>query len=416
MKNSQTMGVVDNRLDQVVEADQEKRSPIQIRTLGKFDVIKEGKSLVENAVGSKKLWELYQFMFSNREKTFSPDSLMNQLWVDEDYSDPRSTLRRQMFRLRKLLGEDETKDQMTSILFVNGFYLWNKQIPIELDADLFIQYINEADVLRHVDDSKALEYYELAIEMYKDDYLPQCDKLHWVFSIRNHLRHAFLDAVMHAASLMKQFENYAKLIALAEKAIQIDFYEEAFHYILMETKLIKGEYKNVLEHYQFVIGQYKQEMGIEPSNELKKLYQQVLQSHQVISTKQTISEAFDMNKEHKNAYYCEPDIFKAIFELELRRCEREGVICSLGVLTFDKHKSASNAQCEVIMKRLKTHLLQHLRKGDALSQWNRQQMIVLLSGVDSSMTQKILQRILEKESLFDVISISQATELKELSK
>lgn len=64
-----------------------------IYTLGRFDVIKEDVSLVASASGSKKIWELYKFMLTYRDRAFTPESLMDQLWVSESYNDPRSTLR-----------------------------------------------------------------------------------------------------------------------------------------------------------------------------------------------------------------------------------------------------------------------------------------------------------------------------------
>jgi two-component SAPR family response regulator len=411
MKNTQVMDKPSYKEESTKET---QRESIKIITLGNFDVIKNGASLVQTSMSSKKLWELYQFMFTNRERAFTPEALMNQLWIDQDYSDPRSTLRRQMFRLRKLLGEDNIKEDMTSIVFVNGFYQWNNLLPVEFDVDLFTQYLKEAESFSRTDEAKALQYYERAIELYRDDYLPQCMEIHWVFPVRNRLKHKFFDAALKAAGIMKQLEYYAKIIVLAEKAIQVDFYEEAFHFILMEAKLIKGEYKSIIDHYQFMVEQYKQELGIEPSEDIKRLYQQVLQSHQSLSSKETIHQAFDITKDHKNAYYCEPDIFKAIFELESRRSERDGLLCSLGVLNIDKHKVKSPSQCEIYLRRLKTSLSNYLRKGDALTQWNREQMIVLLSGADSAITRKILHRILEKENLLEVFVVSQATELKEL--
>ena len=66
-----------------------------IHTLGRFDVIKDGHSLVMSSSGSKKIWELYKFMLTHRDRAFTPETLMDQLWVSESYSDPRSTLRRQ---------------------------------------------------------------------------------------------------------------------------------------------------------------------------------------------------------------------------------------------------------------------------------------------------------------------------------
>lgn len=393
---------------------QSNNSLYRITTLGKFDVIKNGKSLVEGSGGSKKLWELYQFMFSNRERSFSPETLMDQLWTDADYSDPRSTLRRQMFRLRKLLGEDDIDENSNSILFKNGYYEWNSKVIVELDSDLFLIEIKKAENYLEQSTEHALIHYERGISLYQNDYLPQCNELHWVFPIRNKYRHMFVDAVVQTAELMKRVEKYRDLIALAEKAIGIDFYEEAFHYILIEAKWFCGEYKSIIDHYQHMLARFKQEMGIEPSRELKELYSKVTHSQQIITNSESINIAFDTKKEFKNAYYCEPSIFKAIFELELRKSERDGSQCSIGVITLDYNRKITIGQNDLYMKQLKNLLESHLRKGDAFTQWNSQQMVVLLFAVGRNMTVKVLERILEKENIKMFMNISQVSEISEL--
>lgn len=79
---------------------------LNVYTLGRFEVVRDGISLIMNSAGSKKIWELFKFMLTHKDRSFTPESLMDHLWVSEEYSDPRSTLRKQMHRLRKTLGED----------------------------------------------------------------------------------------------------------------------------------------------------------------------------------------------------------------------------------------------------------------------------------------------------------------------
>ena len=134
-----------------------------IYTLGRFDVIKEDISLVMSSSGSKKIWELYKFMLTYRDRAFTPEALMDQLWVSESYSDPRSTLRRQMHRLRQALLEDRSEDCEKTLLFSNGYYRWNHQIPIALDTERFEDYAEEGDRLKTSAPEAALEAYRSAL-------------------------------------------------------------------------------------------------------------------------------------------------------------------------------------------------------------------------------------------------------------
>lgn len=145
-----------------------------VSTLGNFDVIKNGHSLITSTSTSKKIWELYKFMLTHRDRSFTPEALLDQLWIYEEYNDPRSTLRRQMHRLRQTLQEDSKNDEETTILYVNGYYKWNAQIELILDADLLEMHLKEGDSLKIPNPGSALEAYTKAIDLYLGDYLPEC--------------------------------------------------------------------------------------------------------------------------------------------------------------------------------------------------------------------------------------------------
>ena len=155
-----------------------ENSKFIVYTLGRFDVIKDGNSLVMSSSGSKKLWELYKFMLTHRDRSFTPETLMDQLWVSESYSDPRSTLRRQMHRLRQSLLEEDAKENFNTIHFTNGYYKWNELLEYEIDVDLFESLIRQGDVCTVTAPQNALGYYLEALSYYYGDYLPDCFDQH----------------------------------------------------------------------------------------------------------------------------------------------------------------------------------------------------------------------------------------------
>ena len=67
----------------VLSPKSKQASNIMVYTLGKFDVIKDDNSLMMSSAGSKKIWELYKFMLTHRDRAFTPETLMDQLWVSE---------------------------------------------------------------------------------------------------------------------------------------------------------------------------------------------------------------------------------------------------------------------------------------------------------------------------------------------
>lgn len=382
-----------------------------INTLGRFDVIKGDRSLVRASSGSKKIWELYKFMLTHRGRSFTPETLMDQLWISEEYNDPRSTLRQQMHRLRQALLEDDCRDEEKTLSFTSGYYRWNENASLQLDTQFFEDLIRQGDALKDTSAELALEAYETALSLYHGDYLPDCVDQHWVFPIRNHLRRQFLRTVLNVIELLKYTRAGDGILPLCQRAIQIDIYEEAFHLNLMEALLNKGDQKQALEHYEYITAFYYREMGLKPSDEMRGLYKRMLKGQHTIQSEESLYDALESDEPLENAFFCEPEVFKSIYELERRRCQRTGVNFSIGVLTVTPQKGYTYSQEELRKKHLKQQLLERLRIGDTFTKWNEYQFVVLLPGVDAALTQNVLNRVLDQDESNPTIAVKQIMNL-----
>lgn len=382
----------------------------KITTLGKFDVVKGDHSLVMSFSSSKKIWELYKFMLTYKDRSFTPESLLDQLWVNQDYSDPKATLRRQMHRLRKALDEVGS-DKNNTILFSNGYYYWNNTINIALDTHSFTDYINKGNSILNKDSQAALALYYQALDLYKGDYLPECFDQHWVYSIRNQYRRQLLTMILQMIDILKTSNSYDEILQICQKGIQIDMYEEIFQLNFMETLCQLGQHRQALDHYNYITNFYNREMGIEPSLEFKTLHKRMLMNSHNISSQKSLSEIFETEVTLNNAYYCEPNVFKSLYELERRRHERIDVSLGIGIITFNFQEQYTSSQNELRIRQLIDHLLTHLRKGDTFTRWNDHQLAVLLNGVDAWQTEIILNRVLKLSLNFISFTVNQIQEL-----
>ncbi len=382
-----------------------------VNTLGQFDVIKNGCSLIMNSAGSKKIWELFKFMLTHKDRSFTPESLMDHLWVSEEYSDPRSTLRKQMHRLRKTLGEDGIDESQRTILFTNGYYRWNDQISIKMDAEIFENYVKNGDDQKETSPGVALKSYKDALNLYVGDYLPECTSQYWVYAARNHYRRLYLKTVMNMIDLLKAREAYDEILELCQKAIQIDVYEEVFHINLLEAFMVSGEFRQAFEHYEYITGFYEREMGISPSDEMRAIYKRLLASQSRAKVESNFCDVLEKDICYDNAFYCEPEVFKSIYELERRRSQRQNTCFSVGIITVNPIKGYTYSQNELRMNRIKQLLLKQLRKGDIVTYWNYRQLAVLLPGVNDELTEKVLKRIINPEKEDAAIIINQVDKL-----
>ncbi|SFH88200.1 DNA-binding transcriptional activator of the SARP family [Tindallia magadiensis] len=371
-----------------------KCDQINITTLGNFDVIKGDQSLLSMHPGSKKIWELFKFMLTYRGRSFTPESLVDALWPTEDYSDPRGALRRQMHRLRQLLHESGVEHQCgTLIVFRNGYYQWNTDSVTYVDCELFEKAIEKADSFKRSDPVKALLHYREAVSLYKGEYLPDCSEHQWVFSVRNLYRRLFLKAILALGELTSSQEDYQAFLPICEKAIQLDYYEEDFHLLYMDTLMYVGEKKTALQHYEQVTGFLYHEMGVKPSNAMKSMYKRILSTQEVHNSLDSLHAELEKNTTSETAFFCEPTIFRSIYELEWRRSERDGYQTVIGLLTIT-NLDINESLNKNMLKDFGSHLIRSLRKGDVVTKWNNTQFLVLLPGLTEDLMNQVVSRIL----------------------
>ncbi|SDY80386.1 BTAD domain-containing putative transcriptional regulator [Tindallia californiensis] len=375
-----------------------KCDQVSITTLGSFDVFKGGQSLISMHPGSKKIWELFKFMLTYRGRSFTPEALVEALWPTEDYADPRGALRRQMHRLRQFFHESGAEHQCgTLIIFKNGYYQWNSDSLTSVDCELFEKAIEKADSFKKSDPSTALQHYREAVSLYHGEYLPDCSEHQWVFSVRNLYRRLFLKAILALGELTSSQKDYQAFLPICEKAIQLDYYEEDFHLLYMNTLMHVGEKKTALQHYEQITGFLYHEMGIKPSSAMKSMYKRILSTQEVHNSLDSLHAELEKSTTSETAFFCEPTVFRSIYELEWRRSERDGYQTVIGLLTIAA--SVFNESLDKnMLKDFGSHLIRSLRKGDVVTKWNNTQFLVLLPGLTEDLMNQVISRILTSYS------------------
>ena len=189
-------------MSQVMKKIDDRENVLKIYTLGRFLVKRGDTVLSDQSHRSYRLWELFQYLVTNRNKSFLPESIAENLWPDNDYSEPRQAVRTQICRLRKLLKDEE--DDSEYISFVQGCYQWNNKQKIWLDVDEFERLYHLAKAKEDDNYLQAIELYYEAVSLYQGEYLPGAMFNEWVIPVRNYYRNLFLQCVVDFANLLKK--------------------------------------------------------------------------------------------------------------------------------------------------------------------------------------------------------------------
>ncbi len=373
-----------------------------IYTLGKF-LIRQGDQVIsENTNRSKRMWEIFKFILSYRDKVFFPESILESIWPERDYSDPATIMRAHMFRLRQALKiEEKDRSLAANLVLTQGCYHWENRVSCWIDSDEFESLAGKADDLATKQPEEAINLYKKAIDLYKGEYLPESSFSEWIIPLRTYYHDIFLECVFSLSVLLKSKHAYKEIIKLCEQALKIDYYEEKIHIKLMEALVEEGLNARARAHYNEATLAFYRELGVKPSDEMKKLYRMVgLETGSYELDLATIQEGLKGKEVVSGAYFCDTELFRYFYNLERMRSERSGKSVFLSLLTLVRpdYSSPRQEELKAAMQYLQETIKDSLRKGDIVTRWNEAQFLLLLPGLNREQAANVLDRIEKKYS------------------
>lgn len=372
---------------------------LEIYSLGQFMVKKGDENLSESSNKSYRLWSLFKYFLTYRNKTIPSDTLLEVLWPEEESDLSQQALRTLVYRLRKLLSKETEMQNQQYITFTQGGYCWNDSAPYWLDAEEFENLYNKGLKISQKNPYDAINSFKKAFSYYKGDYLPDITCYDWVIPLRNYYRRIYLDIIWELKKILTKKGRHDEIIKICEKALLIEPFEESLHQYYVEALLNEGKIKDAQAHYEYITSLFYRELGVKPSNELRNLYRRIKNSNEGIEMDlSSIQESLEERQVGSSAFCCDPDTFRFFYKLESRRLLRTGKVVFLGLLTLtnpDYSLPQGNTLKESMNKLLEI-LKKNLRKGDVICQWNEAQCLLLLPGLNFEQARQVLKRIKDK--------------------
>lgn len=373
---------------------------LYISTFGGFDVKVENQSVLKKSSRTYKLYKLFEYFITFRNRKLLPETIMDNLRSDRESSDPKNVLRTQIFRLRQIIKtffpDELDESDYLSINFINGYYCLETGEKATLDIDEFESLINQGDLECNNNIENAITLYENALSLYKGSYLSDNAYEVWLVPARNYYQRLYLKTLYRLIDLLNKKNDNDAVIELCEKSLLLEPYEENIHIALMEAMTKLGRAKSAIEHYDYAVNLLEKEMDIKPSakfiNSLDKIQNNV-------SYKKDIDFS-DINKKldfgiSTGAVKCNFEYFKFLFNIQKRKalrndeCDYLSIITLIGVedkcKAFDESSELSNNLTRLLMF--------SLRKGDIFTFWNDNQILLMLHDVRGDGTKRVEERI-----------------------
>ena len=253
--------------------------PLKIATLGRFEVLKDGKRAGSGRKVQRKPLLLLKALIAFGGSKVPEEKITDLLWPDSDGDAAHSAFSTTLQRLRAL-GNDKA-------LVLNERQLSLDHRFCSIDAWSFERTYDRADALwraaadqsgdkRRDVEADAYCDGEKALNLYHGHFLPNDTEQVWTAAYRERLRNKFLRLVLQQGVYLEESTQWLKAVATFERGLETDELAEEFyqHLIICYQRLDqKAKAVRVYENCRTI---FNSALGIAPSEQTEGLYSSLL--------------------------------------------------------------------------------------------------------------------------------------------
>ena len=239
-----------------------------IRTLGKFEVERDGVPLKFSGKAPRRVLEVLKVLIAHGCRDVHRQLLVDALWPDEEGDAGHAALEVAVARLRKLLGSQDTVLVRNEHVSLDLGRVWVDCLALDevLDPDL------EDGERRH-----------RLLALYKGDFLPSDRDAPWSVRARLRLRAGFVRAVSAIARRLEANGDWHAALSLYERGLGIDDLAEDFYQGTMRCCLKLDRIAEGMTAYRRMRQSLSVVLGIAPSKDSEALARALVESRPVIA-------------------------------------------------------------------------------------------------------------------------------------
>lgn len=198
---------------------------LKVYTLGRFEVVRDGKSLHFAGKAQQKPLDLLRALIALGGRKIGEETAAGALWPSADGDQQHQVLATTLHRLRKLLGLKEAIEFRDGQLSVNAGCCW-------VDAWAFERLAGQAEDAWQSSgylNGQGLQLALAACALYKGSFLVHLQEMPWTIRLRQRLTSKFLRLVDKLGSHLERQGYYKEAAEHYQKALEADPLVEEFY-------------------------------------------------------------------------------------------------------------------------------------------------------------------------------------------
>lgn len=244
------------------------QQPIQIATLGRFQVIVSGDVLRHTRKAQRRVLDLLKALVALGPEGVIKDTVAGALWPDSEGDAARDAFEVTLHRLRKLLGRDEAVQLTHGMLQVNRALVW-------VDSSAFERLAAEANGEHGALNVAAAEG---ALTLYGGPFLQNEEDTPWLLPARERLRSRYIRLAIRTAQHFEHTGDPARAAEIYAVALEAEPLAEEVYRRLMLVLAGQGRRAEALDAYRRCRHLLSVVLGVAPSRETEALHHAIAQA------------------------------------------------------------------------------------------------------------------------------------------
>ena len=363
---------------------------IEIRMLGKFEILMDGKPVLAALKQSRKATMLIQYLVLQKGERVTHKDLTDTLWNGERSTNPDMALRAIMHRFRNMIDAEGLKELETCIITSRGYYQWNP--TMECRVDVFEMEALMEEARRQLNPAAAVARYERVLELYAGRLLPMFCNEPWVETRSLTLHVQYRIALFQVLEACKRKGENERIVKLCRRAIELDPYEERLYLEMIQALEALGRHEKALEMTRRGNAMGCLHHAIEPGR-AGSAYRQMRQADRNMEGEVAKLVAALPDTENAGACICDFETFKEAYRVQRGVQARYGLPVFLAIMTVAPGQDAEPDETSTMVDQLGELIHTSLRQCDVAARYTETQYVIMLCGSAAETGSSPLERI-----------------------
>lgn len=248
---------------------------LRIEAFGNLKVWQGKKVMHHSDWEREKSKELFLLFLLHLGETIPKEQIYYYLWPEKNEKKSGRNFKVILNALKNALEPDRKPRQKSFFIVRHGSsYGFNKKAAYNYDVEEFNKLIKSANKA----DSKQqkIEYYQTAVEKYKNDFVLDKLYLDWIRNERDRLRSLFLNTGDKLVELYFEEKDYQKAIELSDRLLEVDDCFERAYYFKMKSYHKLKRRSMAVKVYKNAAHILDRELNISPNSQLREFYNNII--------------------------------------------------------------------------------------------------------------------------------------------